>query len=495
MRARDAANRRSNAGAPSLVNNAPSANYFINNLEAKVASYEETASRSERATSSVDQHYQSPEGPQRSHEVTEPNPSDNTQHLLETVTAPTPADSLVQIEPVEHLVPLPSFTAADGTEPVISSRSLSPEPRLMNPFALGASAYAPASRGDVPVYLGTSSNWAFGRRVLVMSHEQILGSMPGQESLFFQSEIYDLGWDGTRGPFASTPPMEPATLPTADHAIYLINAVKFHCGQMFHLFDEETFMRCFAIFHDPTVIDKSSLMPLWFVHYLLILAFGKAFLARGTRGRRPPGAELFVQAMQLLPDTTFLCVRPVQTIEILCCACLYLQSLDYRSPAYILIRQALGIALEHGMHTDMQSQHIPEHHVRRCRNIFWTVYILDRQLSSLMGLRTSIRDEDISAELPYDPLKSQKAMALDIQVKLSRVIAKIANNVYGPEGRLDVRYVANTKDALKDIASVTDQLHRSFDIMHDAGVSRLAAYLHLLHHQVMQQVRRLKNSR
>lgn len=57
--------------------------------------------------------------------------------------------------------------------------------------------------------------------------------------------------------------------------------------------------------------------------------------------------------------------------------------------------------------------------------------------------------------------------------------------MYGPEGRLDVRYVANTKDALKDIASVTDQLHRSFDIMHDAGVSRLAAYLHLLHHQVM----------
>ena len=80
------------------------------------------------------------------------------------------------------------------------------------------------------------------------------------------------------------------------------------------------------------------------------------------------------------------------------------------------------------MHTDMQSQHIPEHHVRRCRNIFWTVYILDRQLSSLMGLPTSIRDEDISAELPYDPSKSQKAMALDIQVKLSRVIAKIANS-------------------------------------------------------------------
>ena len=78
------------------------------------------------------------------------------------------------------------------------------------------------------------------------------------------------------------------------------------------------------------------------------------------------------------------------------------------------------------MHTDMQSQHVPEVLVQRCRKIFWTVYVLDRQLSSLMGVPSSIRDEEISAGLPSYSESSSRAVALDIQVKLSRVIAKIS---------------------------------------------------------------------
>lgn len=78
------------------------------------------------------------------------------------------------------------------------------------------------------------------------------------------------------------------------------------------------------------------------------------------------------------------------------------------------------------MHTDMQSQHVPEVLVQRCRKIFWTVYVLDRQLSSLMGVPSSIRDEEIGAGLPSYPESPGRAVALDIQVKLSRVIAKIS---------------------------------------------------------------------
>ena len=168
-----------------------------------------------------------------------------------------------------------------------------------------------------------------------MAHERILGSPLSPENLLFQCEAYDLGWDGLRG---SAPSLKAdnTTLPTADHAMYLINATKFHVGQMFHLFDEESFMQSFARFHNPNA-DKSGLMPLWHVHYLLILAFGKAFLARTVKGRKPPGADLFVQAMAILPDVTFLCLHPIETIEILCCATLYLHSLDFRSPAYQLV--------------------------------------------------------------------------------------------------------------------------------------------------------------
>lgn len=185
------------------------------------------------------------------------------------------------------------------------------------------------------VYLGTSSNWSFGRRVLVMSHERALGSPLLSDNLLFQSKVYDLGWDGQRST-SSSPDIDPAILPTPDYAIYLINAVKFHCGQMFHLFDEESFMERFTRFHEVSA-DRSTLMPLWYIHYLLVLAFGKAFLARNNKARRPPGAELFAQAMKLLPDITFLCTDPVESIEILCCAALYLHSLDFRSSAYQLV--------------------------------------------------------------------------------------------------------------------------------------------------------------
>lgn len=55
--------------------------------------------------------------------------------------------------------------------------------------------------------------------------------------------------------------------------------------------------------------------------------------------------------------------------------------------------------------------------------------MLDRNLSSLMGVPSSIRDEDISASLPLYPESPSRSMALDIQVQLSRVIAKISNGM------------------------------------------------------------------
>ena len=193
------------------------------------------------------------------------------------------------------------------------------------------------------VYLGTSSTWSFGRRVLAMTHERILRAPLSSENLLWEGKVYDLGWDGYRST-SSTSRLDPAAPPSPDFAIYLINAVKFHCGQMFHLFDEESFMQHFSQFHDGST-DKSSIPSLWYIHYLLILALGKAFVARRSKGRQPPGGDLFVQAMTLLPDVTFLCIDPVETIEILCCAALYLQSLDFRGSAYRYVSSSIGTAI------------------------------------------------------------------------------------------------------------------------------------------------------
>lgn len=298
-----------------------------------------------------------------------------------------------------------------GRRSAPESGRATPSAQLTNPFSSNSPIYVADSSGRPCTsclistfdhvltmrveYLGTSSNWAFNRRVLSMAYERLTGQPVPVQNTMFGGTMYDLGWNGQRDIVAS----DTTPLPSADYAIYLINAVKFHCGQMFHLFDEISFMWRFHDFH-ATTTDISRPNDLWYVHFLIILAFGKVFAARRNNARRPPGAELFVQAMKLKPDVTCLHTQPLHAVEILCCEALYVQYLDFRSAAYNVIGQAPRIALAEGMHTNMQDQGLDETHVQRCRNLWWTVYILDRQMSSLMGVPLAVRDEDITASLP-----------------------------------------------------------------------------------------------
>jgi hypothetical protein len=73
------------------------------------------------------------------------------------------------------------------------------------------------------------------------------------------------------------------------------------------------------------------------VHFLLIIAFGKALAQQKHQGLRPPGADLFQQALQLLPDTDTLCREPMIAMEILCCIALYHHALDSRNAAHVTV--------------------------------------------------------------------------------------------------------------------------------------------------------------
>ena len=92
------------------------------------------------------------------------------------------------------------------------------------------------------------------------------------------------------------------------------------------------------------------------------------------------------------------------------------------------IGQALRIALEQGMHANMQGQGLDDAHVQRSMNAWWTVYILDRQMSSLMGVPLALKDSEISAPLPAIAGSRQKSLALEIHVKLSRILSHILNS-------------------------------------------------------------------
>jgi hypothetical protein len=85
----------------------------------------------------------------------------------------------------------------------------------------------------------------------------------------------------------------------------------------------------------------------------------------------------------------------------------------------------MRVALGQGMHTDMPVDQLGDHIVERSRRIWWTVYVLDREMTSLMGLPQSVHDDDIHPALPHFGGSTQRVAALHMQIRLCRSIASV----------------------------------------------------------------------
>ncbi|KAG2411516.1 hypothetical protein HFD88_009072 [Aspergillus terreus] len=355
--------------------------------------------------------------------------------------------------------PLQRREDGGGTDPIDDTEwdsTLEGPSDLTNPLSTGPSTFMAAESGRI-FYLGTSSNWSFSRTVLSLLHVHLYHSPLPTESLLFDESAYALGWDGSRTAVSLEVPMTPSL----DYSIYLINSVKFHAGQLYHLFDEESFMEALYAFHNQSD-HQAAVSQLWYIQYLLLMAFGKAFVVQRNHGDTPAGYEFFLKALQLLPDITRLSREPIIATEVLCCIALYLQSLDFRSSAYGYIGQAVRIALAQGMHTNMP-------------------------MTSLMGLPQSLQDSQIHDELPLFPSSPQKLIALNLQKKMCHIIAEVNNTVYGADGRLNRKFLSSTKTALSSTASLGPELRDAHPLQLDetsvSGICRLSAHLHLLYHQ------------
>ncbi|RSL54606.1 hypothetical protein CEP54_009772 [Fusarium duplospermum] len=370
-----------------------------------------------------------------------------------------------------------------GTTAESSKAADATEAPLTNPLALRTANWAPARHGNM-LFMGTSSNWAFGRRVLTMVHETLTGEPLPIENLLFDGNVYDLGWDGLKEN-CSQDEFDFSTLPAREFALYLINSVQFRCGTLFQLYDEDKFMRQFEQFHGNS--DDNELMsPLWYVHYLILLAFGKAFVVQISKSASPPGSELFVQAMKMMPDLVLLDCCPIEKIQVLCSVALYLQCIFCRPAAHHVICQAISMALQTGIHTEMKSQYLDEKYVLRCRLVWSTLYILERNMASLLGVPLMVAEEYISTPYPVCPRNKQRTATLEIQIKISKILSKIHLSVYGTEGQLDSRYLDATRSVLRSFSEIADQLNNSFAIgmnENSSGISRISAHLHLQYHQ------------
>ncbi|KFG84448.1 hypothetical protein MANI_004145 [Metarhizium anisopliae] len=287
---------------------------------------------------------------------------------------------------------------------------------LTNPLSTGPSTFMLSDTGKT-FYLGHSSNWSFTRRILSITYEHVHRVSLPSTALMFDGKVYMLDWSS-----ASAQPV----LPNLDYAIHLINNVKFHCSPMYHLFDEDVFLNGLHAHYREEQTPRGGLVQqLWFIQFMLILAFGKALTSKSSRNNQPPGASFFTHAIHLLPNMTVLWDEPVQAAEVLCCIALYLHCIEHRGSAYNYIGQAVRLAMSHGLHTNLSSHHVENALVPRCRRIWWTILVLDRQMTYLMGLSQSIRDDDVTAPLPEFEGDGFRTAAFAMRTRLSHFIATI----------------------------------------------------------------------
>ncbi|KAH7130011.1 hypothetical protein B0J13DRAFT_627143 [Dactylonectria estremocensis] len=155
--------------------------------------------------------------------------------------------------------------------------------------------------------------------------------------------------------------------------------------------------------------------------------FAVASQASKTPAQRPPlppnvSEYYFSRACLLLGnplDITRFTINDVTTLALMG---FYLIEMNRRDAAYMCVSNAMHISIMHGTHRGW----VDESGTR----IFWTLYVLDRWLSCLMGRPPTIMDDAIRLPLPCDAPSMPSAAGLKAHVELSRISGHIVCNTY-----------------------------------------------------------------
>ncbi|KAJ5279047.1 hypothetical protein N7478_004419 [Penicillium angulare] len=354
------------------------------------------------------------------------------------------------------------------------------EAEIVNPLLTEKPQYVMDIAGNSH-YLGHTSNWSLTMRLLQMAHKAVYNCPFPSNAHHIDSMTYDFGWNGLRNPIIP----DVRGLPSADHAVYLIQATEFHTGQLFHLFDKASFMRQLHWFYENPEQNIQA-AGLWFIHFLTIISLGKAFTGTRNKGNAPPGADTFAKAFMLLPDYCYIWKSPCEACELLCTMALYLQCIDWRTSAHNMISQAQRILTVHGFHVNINARSYDETELTRRRYLWWTVFILERQFSVLMGTPLGMSDQEITAPLPYFPDSQFKSATARIHVKLSQAIGRVVKALYRKSDSLKFDLLKTTQEVLQSAASVACDIRTYFPVPEQdamSGISRVAGYMNLLYHQ------------
>ena len=132
---------------------------------------------------------------------------------------------------------------------------------------------------------------------------------------------------------------------------------------------------------------------------------------------------------------------------------------------YVLAESAVRFAILLGLNDNVPEAQLPNRVLREHRvRVWWTVYILDRTWASWLGQSVSIRDEDISVNLPSVEGLPQDALEdfadpeyLIAGFRMANLAANISTSIYSRKMQRE-SFSARVQQALRDLRTWTDEL-------------------------------------
>lgn len=93
------------------------------------------------------------------------------------------------------------------------------------------------------------------------------------------------------------------------------------------------------------------------------------------------------------------------------------------------VGHAIRIAQMDGMHTQLPEDELGAETVARSRDLWWTLYVLDRHISSSVGASMTLQDSDITTLLDPPGTTAQSNATLGLLVRLSHLLSYILSSM------------------------------------------------------------------
>ncbi|KAJ5164184.1 uncharacterized protein N7500_006014 [Penicillium coprophilum] len=240
------------------------------------------------------------------------------------------------------------------------------------------------------------------------------------------------------------------SFPSLEESQHLLDQFLFYLGVSQHFFDPRSFSDdLMLLFQTPETRQRQISSP-WFTEYLLVMAMAKLMDVKHPTSQTP-GADLFAEALKRLPPMHHMGGEGVVAVEILTLIATYLQWCDRKHDAYLYIGLALRLAIALGCNLrEIDQRCLPSQSAHRLR-LWWTVYMLDRRLSSGLGLAAGADERQLQTELPRNAMGFQSPIALAINVRIARVTDDIMSSLYGNKSITQLELVQKIQQILQEL--------------------------------------------